>query len=77
MEAAADTDATALARDIAAAYPGQNEIELDGLTVTKMMGGNYRINDFPLAELSAAHLKRIRAAVRKRPDDVWDPKDRK
>jgi len=66
MRENADVDASALAADIARLYPGRNEIELDGITVSKMIGGSYTVNSFPLRELSAAYLSRLRAAVRGR-----------
>jgi hypothetical protein len=66
MRENADVDASALAADIARLYPGRNEIELDGITVSKMIGGSYTVNSFPLRELSTAYLSRLRAAVRGR-----------
>ena len=62
----ADVDASDLGKDIARLYPGRNEIELDGITVTKMIGGGYTVNSFPLRELSAAYLGRLRRAIRGR-----------
>jgi len=66
MKENADTDASDLAKDIARLYPGRNEIELDGIIVSRMVSGNYTVNSFPLSELSAAYLSRLRAAVRVR-----------
>ena len=66
MKEAADTDAAALGKDIDRLFPNQNEIELDGITVVRMMAGNFQVNGFPLRELSAAYLARLRAAVRGR-----------
>ena len=66
LSEAADTDATTLNRDIARLYPGRSEVELDGITVVRMMSGNFQVNGFPLRELSAAYLARLRAAVRGR-----------
>jgi hypothetical protein len=66
MKEAADIDASALAADIARLYPGRNEIELDGITVVRMMSGGFQVNSFPLAELSTRYLSRLRAAVRGR-----------
>ena len=66
MKEAADVDASDLAKDIDRLYRGQNEIELDGITVVRMMSGSFQVNGFPLAELSAQYLSRLRAAVRVR-----------
>jgi len=66
MKEAADVDASDLGKDIARLYPGRNEIELDGITVVRMMSGNFQVNGFPLRELSTAYLARLRAAVRVR-----------
>ena len=66
LSEAADVEASDLGKDIARLYPGRNEIELDGITVVRMMSGNFQVNGFPLRELSAAYLGRLRAAVRLR-----------
>ena len=66
LSEAADVDASDLAADIARLYPGRNEVELNGITVVRMMAGNFQVNGFSLAELSAHYLGRLRAAVRGR-----------
>ena len=66
LSEAADVDASDLGKNIARLYPGQNEIELDGITIIRMVSGNFTVNGFPLRELSAAYLGRLRAAVRGR-----------
>ena len=66
MTEAADIDAAALGKDIDRLYPGRNEIELGGLIVVRMMNESFQVNGFPLSELSAAYLARLRAAVRGR-----------
>ena len=66
MKENADTDASDLAKDIARLYPNALEIELDGIIVSRMVSGSYTVNSFPLRELSAAYLGRLRRAVRVR-----------
>jgi len=66
MKEAADVDASDLAADIARLFPNALEIELDGIIVSRMVSGSYTVNSFPLRELSAQYLARLRAAVRVR-----------
>ena len=49
--------------DIAAAFPGQNEIVIGNLTLIKMASGNFTVNFRPLSELLPASLNIIREAV--------------
>ena len=66
LSESADVDASDLAKDIDRLFPGRNEIDVGGRTLTRMVSGNFTVNWKPLSELPEADLKKISEAVRLR-----------
>ena len=59
-------EAEILADKIGRAFPTETEIELAGFTIVRMADGSFKVGDKTLAELPAATLEAISAALKEK-----------